>query len=295
MEGCGWDGCDESEAPTPEAWGAVDLCKKGACIAKASADGLVAARDPEKSCTTATKQYGNIDATVIATTFDADCCTLAATCESAYKSGNLACGAAKEYDTAKAATAYAVATQAADCCIAEATTCGVKSSSLSCPTGQKYDSSLKDTTGAADQATFTSTCCKTALTCSATTVTCLDGIKLKTGTVTCDSIPCKVSECCENDETTCYGLMNKVPLDTEAGTTPPKEVGTCDNRHEVPPTVYGTAVTKTVKDFREKCCTATKATCDGWEKVKGTTAAAFQQTLSGLVAVVGLLVMGKNL
>jgi len=294
-EGCGWDNDDNED----EGGKAANRCVKSQNNGRSATD----------TCTTLDKMYDSAkDATKIATKFDTDCCTADATCEHLAMNMGSKCAKEKKYDSAKATTKATKANFEATCCTALGKTChtfgspttagfavATDNTMYSCdPATKGFDMTAKDK-AVTDEASFKTTCCKALLTC--TDHKCSAGYKKKATLPTnCGSVTkCSDNVCCEKDKTTCLGAVGEEDSVTDNTITPLPKLA-CDSKSiwTWDKSVYGTKIgALTMENFRKKCCTKRRETCDTFQQAKPASGA-LSQSLSAFIAVVAVLVVGKN-
>jgi len=113
------------------------------------------------------------------------------------------------------------------CCDVKVNTCQWASQSTSCGSDKHSPHSKRTVAVKADKSDFVTQCCVAKKTCD---ITCPTGMKDKTDKATskCDGDTCDLAECCQYDDTKCFGKMNtgttcgtltKVYDPTKAGVT----------------------------------------------------------------------------
>jgi len=156
-----------------------------------------------------------------------------------------------------------------ECCETKPSSCE-QIKTTACGTGRTYTGDSATRALAATAANFDTVCCVAKPTCS--THTCSAGMKMKAAAslpTTCTMHTCTDSECCEPDNTKCYGLAPTLQAggcSSSCGSCAAAKVYDYENKH---------GVAATSATFSDNCCitttTTTQAncgmhTCEAWEK-----------------------------
>lgn len=146
-----------------------------------------------------------------------NCCTSKeGTCYAAMNGGK-SCADGEQEDESKRATELGTGNYSDVCCMAKpsANTCSnstiymrAVTANTFCATDEGMSTAKLTNIVKEDASDFKAQCCDTKVKCD--TATCKPGKKLKenAGTTTCDNVPCDEDDgdCCEKDDTTCYGI-----------------------------------------------------------------------------------------